>query len=501
MRFQEVKVKPVERNISQLRASRESQLAGGNSYASSVGGAAPGAVPAGGAVAPPVAPAMDVSQLLSQRVLADERLPVPKAGPASAFETLLAALPELPADAAVAFFEGLASDAPLIAHACVESPKQCRLFFSLLASALTACEGAAAPEPFAAAVSVMQAVGVAAVAADAASAEALMADFGLPKLLPFLRHTSESCRQVLAVVYAFSAPSPTAHVRAVKALQDSLDSQLDFLHALTALITLERDFDEDLLDLYVYYCVIALGMPSSRLRAAALSALSVVRAVNPALVVQPHMLPRLQALCDEPWWEVQAQLGKLCCLLLAAPALPPADASALTDALARVLSSRSPSVLAIVVPEAAMLLGDHPRVAAPFARALVSTPASARPSVLATAPSWPALPVAEALLAVAADDALENLDAAHAEVLGAVLMGTLGSADAAAWGEWLSEHKHYLYVALCDDELCVSVSQSLLRVFSLIQGLALPTFSTLLSSLRMICAPEGHADCQRQANM
>ena len=44
-----------------------------------------------------------------------------------------------------------------------------------------------------------------------------------------------------------------------------------------------------------------LGMTSCRLRAAALSMLPVLAASNAAVVLQ--MLPKLQELSNDPWWE------------------------------------------------------------------------------------------------------------------------------------------------------------------------------------------------------
>ena len=43
-------------------------------------------------------------------------------------------------------------------------------------------------------------------------------------------------------------------------------------------------------------------------------------------------------------------------------------------------------------------------------------------------------------------------------------------------------------------------ASALLRLFDLLQELALPTFSTLFSSLRMLCAPDGHPTCVSTAD-
>ena len=55
------------------------------------------------------------------------------------------------------------------------------------------------------------------------------------------------------------------------------------------------------------------------------------------------------------------------------------------------------------------------------------------------------------------------------------------------WRGFLLKNKDYLYVALCDEELCASVTAALTTLFALLRDAVVPTFSTLLSSLRMLC--------------
>jgi len=137
-----------------------------------------------------------------------------------------------------------------------------------------------------------------------------MRDFGLPLLLPMLQGQPGRQRLVLQVVYAFSADTPAAHVGVIKGLQEALDQQATFLYALTSLVALEATFSDDLLDLYIYYGVIGLGMTSCRLRAACLSMLPVLAASDGGAAVVLQMLPKLRALSADPWWvRVRVRLG------------------------------------------------------------------------------------------------------------------------------------------------------------------------------------------------
>ena len=66
-------------------------------------------------------------------------------------------------------------------------------------------------------------------------------------------------------------------------MQQRLGDQRTFLHCLVGFATLEEDLllHEELMDLYMYYTTIALGMPSPTLRAAAISVLVLLVPQNP----------------------------------------------------------------------------------------------------------------------------------------------------------------------------------------------------------------------------
>jgi len=386
----------------------------------------------------------------------------------------------------------------VIGTACLESPKQAWQLFNMLCQALTVAGGSAVVSEQVA--GLLCAVGSTLVAADPKLAQSLMQDFGLPRLLPMLQAQSPRQKELLRVLYAFSAETPEAHIDTIRWLQEALEKdQKAFLGTLTVLITLEPSFSDELLDLYAYYCVIALSMPDPRLRSSALSMLPIIAMQNCQLVL--NMLSRLTMLVEEPWWEVTAGLGKICAILLS---LPPAaaseDAPALLEILLKVLGSRNPMVLRVVLPEVAPLVGAIGAVGAAFSAALVEMAPKEREALLAqSAAGMPALPVAQAMLALAKEQSPDHLVAAHAEVLLAVLGGPLAIEERDAWQGWLKANKDYLYVGLCDEELCKPIAEALLRLFGLLQELALPTFSTLFSSLRLLC-DGGVPACQATAD-
>lgn len=111
-----------------------------------------------------------------------------------------------------------------------------------------------------------------------------------------------------------------------------------------------------------------------------------------ALMATRLLLPQLEYLKLDPWWEVQAQLLRLCCALLVRcpqEELPEQrDAliwSQLRDSLLVLLQSRAPAMQCFVLSESAPLLKlptAFPELGAPFVRCLLSLPPAERAAVL-----------------------------------------------------------------------------------------------------------------------
>ena len=127
VRFQEVRVKPVERNIAQLRASRDAShqasqygsVGGGSAEAAGYPPEAPGGGGGGGGGAYE-AVGRDVLRALSELVLADEALSEGAsavAGAPTPYHGMLGALPQLPPAAVAALFDRAADEAEALAQA------------------------------------------------------------------------------------------------------------------------------------------------------------------------------------------------------------------------------------------------------------------------------------------------------------------------------------------------------------------------------------------------
>ena len=122
VRFQEVRVTQVDRNIAQLRASRDQALAGGTSFASTAAGgaAADAAGSTGGLSLPPPPPPMDgrvsMAELMTSHALAKcpdvLSLLGPQAGGVpGAFTEVMTMLSQLPVEDVVSLFEVATAEA------------------------------------------------------------------------------------------------------------------------------------------------------------------------------------------------------------------------------------------------------------------------------------------------------------------------------------------------------------------------------------------------------
>ena len=127
-----------------------------------------------------------------------------------------------------------------------------------------------------------------------------------------------------------------------------------------------------------------------------------------ALMATRLLLPQLEYLKQDPWWEVQAQLLRLCCALLVRRPRQLHEGgggehsdggrererealiwSQLLDALLVLLQSRAPAQQCFVLCESAPLLKLpelFPELGAPFVRCLLSLPPTERAAILSTDP-------------------------------------------------------------------------------------------------------------------
>ena len=526
--FKEVSVKPIEYSVAQVRQSKDlsSRMM---TEGSEAGGSQAGAAHAqGGGSAQPAgrSTASILEGVISRAMNSQPEFPQLEAkenGLLAAFTDAVHNHDVSPEDV-VAVCDGILSsekDISALGSSLLGAPKDLWTFFSLIATIL---EGSDSPVVMDAVEQVLLAVGNESTAIDAAVSRGLFVEYALPLMLPMLSSAVRR-RPALVGMYAFSENDVLTHARLIKTLQDSLGGGDDgvFVHCAAVLVLIESQFNDDLLDVYLYYAIMGSSMAEPAVRAAALSMLPAIIEQNEALVL--NMLGRLEPMVEDSWWEVQAQLLQACAALLSRIG-PEDENAARVYAIADTIMTRytSPNIQKIGLTCLAGSIEAHPQMCKAYVQYLFSLPHHFRMNLLgpveevepvqilgATAsnydidslPSrWNSYKVAAAAVELILEAKLANLEKEHIAVLqAAVASAADGVADdeVAAWGELFVSMKDFFYVSLCDEELCdgaVGIFESFLSFLP--AATVIKTFPTLLSSLLMIF-PGGEAVCQQAA--
>lgn len=506
-----VNVKTVDAaNVAQLRATKEiaaqSARAGmsvtsGSRSVLAMGGDGDPAAMAAAMAAASVPTAVDV---LNEVVLEEldgrdvVRTFDPRKPACVAFVDAVRGMDDFPEELTAAVIDAAAARSSDLADACAVRPKD---FWSIVSvyTPLMIVLPEASPA-FAAVADAYAALGRAMVTKDRSSgsggsAQALFEDFALPKLCTLLRTHSEKRAAIIRVVYSFAGPDVEAHTQAIRSLQTTLDHLPTLMLCLVHCAHNETPLalsDKYLLDLYLYYCMIGMGMSSPSIRAASVGMLAVILAAKPDM--GRRMLDHVAALQDDSWWETRAQVLVVCGTLLREVEEGDADGlSSRAQAIASaVLASASPPVARVGLAYLAPVLEAHPDLERPFLGALLALPGSVRENLLlageAAAPdalvdsgaasafhlqplpdTWPPLAIAQGLASIVAEDNLQNLEAEHFDVLVAALRGAPfgGGApgDTQPWLDLFDQLKGFVVVALCDP-VCAEQAISVLRTFT-----------------------------------
>jgi len=525
--FKEVSVKPVDRSVAQLRQSKDL------SSRMMTEGSSTGPPDGGSQAFVPQIPGRSITSVLEgivSSVYAGSPL-LSSLNEKAGYDggSLLNSFAEavnnhdVTPDDLVSFCDALMSsqeEAAALGAALLADPKEFWTFFSLISNMLDSSD---MPVVMGAIEQLLVTIGGEAIVLDPATTRGFFVEYALPLLLPKLS-TAVRRRPVLMGMYAFSENDVLTHARLIKTLQDSLGSADigSFIHCAAVMVSIESQFNDDLLDVYLYYAIMGSSMAEPSVRAAALSMLPVIIEQNPTLVV--NMLGRLEPMVEDGWWEVQAQLLEACAALLARLTSDDEAAPRLYT-IADTIMSRytSPNIQKIGLSCLANCLTMHPQLCTSYVQRLLALPHHFRMNLLgpssdvepvqilgATASnyiidslpaSWPGYIVAKTVVDMIFEAKLANLEREHVAVLHAVLanLPPPTEEEIPAWSALFVSMKDYFYVSLCDEELCegaVGIFEALLSILPAKDVIS--TFATLLSSMLMIF-PNGPQLCREVA--
>ena len=297
-------------------------------------------------------------------------------------------------------------------------------------------------------------------------------------------------REVLChLFYAFVLPEPPAKLRAIHKLYQSLGSYEELVKCLAILIKYDKEFDEDLHDIFVYYGLLGLEHPSAYVRTAALAIFSQLTTLKHAAVL--GIVPQLRALSSDPWWEVRAQVVQCSGTLLSYLDQDTEDTKDQVYALLEaVLGAFHPfankNILRVGLVYLAPALQNHKELRKVYLDCLLQMPEEVLKVLLETSMQdsqnlmeegmfvlgsntqryklggcplvWEPGVIASQL-AEEVKNNHENLEASHVEILKAAMQSKLEKKD--LWIEVFEKLQEYLFVGLCDLEICNSVKEVL----------------------------------------
>lgn len=453
------------------------------------------------------------------------------------------------------------SSCSYLADSCVVTPKQFWIASDLFTSAISTCPYHSAT--YEAAITGFESLGSWVAKRDPRSSLSLFCDFALLKLSKTLNEHLHKRFGILKVLYAFSPPDSQNHIQAIKKLQQVTSDLKIFVHCLTMLCSLETKVDISLLDLYLYYATIGLGMPSPKLRSGAVSMISSL--YNQAGGMISPLLPQLTKLSQsETWWEIQGHLLALAGAILVAHSADTEDAAdpetdrdtkemqtadeayALSIVTALFYPSAHKSVRLWGLSSLAGATGYSEQVASLYLEVLLSLDAEERRFLLGLSKSkeqsrpmgmpsscgmevaltpvtgsWRPLCIARAIESKIISDKLERLDVCMMEVLhGSVKSGAeLGAVTSlhqeasvsdesdvfhttlnSRWVSFFNSLKDFILVGLCDPN-CVEDAAAVIAHFILKSPLqdGILTDNKLFGALRLLYPVDGTGQAGCQA--
>jgi hypothetical protein len=501
----EVSVKRIDDNVAQLRASKAASAASARGLGSTsdfpVQNPAPAAqVPhaAGAPAAASTGSSKPVLALLSAGVLVAldgapqlQEMLDPRSDGAVAFVDVCSQMPD---QACAQVFQALTERcAAQCADSCLASPKEFWTFFSLMLQAITRLHHSSTA--FDAACLLIGTVGEKMVAKDAYVPFALFADFALPKVAQLCSQQARKLGRLAPLFYAYCAPDADEHVKVLRRVQEEINSVPVFVQCLVALVQLEREFTEKLLDMYHYYGVLGTRAAQPQLRAAALSVLAALPAHDHEQRYIIDSLDRMGELMDDQWWEVKAQLLCAAAALLHVVGEEHPRCGDVYILIERVLSADvSVNVAKIGLSALASVLSSHPQLLRHYVAQLL-THHDARQSLLnqhhhfllahpevtdrvpqpdealaVQIPSscqsayrlppvnsqWYGLGIAQTIVQHVREAGLGNIGAERVELLAASVANVTAfpSNEVEHWRAVFVDLKEFILVELCDEKVC-----------------------------------------------
>uniref|UniRef100_A0A7S2NP71 Uncharacterized protein n=1 Tax=Zooxanthella nutricula TaxID=1333877 RepID=A0A7S2NP71_9DINO len=430
-------------------------------------------------------------------------------------------------ETSVKVFETLANRAQLLVEPLTKSPPEFWKVWSTFYPALT--DFPETSPVFESAVFLFKRLGHLMREADAPLTQQLMTEVGLPSLAKELVRAPEKRECLCEVIYSYTQEDTLNHLLVLRALKDKLGDNLPvYVSCLSCLISLDAQLsllDEHLLDLYVYYALMAMQRPQPRTRVAGISILHTITTCSSQHHSIVALVPNFAALANDEWWEVQAQLLLLSASLLSkltlsdmdwqdggsaddasgsagskvADGADPLALEVAQESLLAVIShlfvvSGSKNVLQVGLSALVHLLPEFPNLLPMYVTVLLEQSPNYRQRLLRPTDAegdynlgrktyvwgnasrmyeekcvshlWPHLDVAKTLAMQLDTSPLDCLQTQHMEVLTATLPDIFKEPEVEEWLSVFDKMKRYIFDALIDPELHQHSAQFIKRFWT-----------------------------------
>ena len=363
---------------------------------------------------------------------------------------------------------------------------------------------------------------------DAPAAERLFCESLLDHVARLVHEYPNKRQGLCYLLHAFVPNDAAARLRVIQKFSGKLGGLEDIVKCLSILVKHDKEFNEELHDVYIFYALLGVEHTSPHIRSSALAIFSHIAILNyiPVLSIIHH----LRSFTEDRWWEVRAQVlqctGTLLSLLDPTSEEHQDHIAQLTEIANSMLKSNATgNVLRVALVYLAPALNKQPGLCEKYVNCLLAVSPDIRRAVLQTpaetetqtlleegivvlGPSaqrykvggapllWNTLEIATSLATIVRSKNLENLESAHVEVLKACLIRE--PSDVNLWGPIYDTLKDYLFVGLCDPEICYSTCQILKRLLS---AKALTTYTvrsakeTFVKALNLLFTTSQEQEC------
>jgi len=258
-----------------------------------------------------VKPAMDIMRPLVQSIIQESEelakvIDTRKDIVVSFMEQCREGVPE---EVSVRVFDTLANRAQLLVESLTRSPPEFWKVWSTFYPALTDFPEQSAI--FESAVYLFKRLGDLMRDQDPTLTQQLITEVGLPSLSKELCRSPEKREALCAIVYSYTQEDTLNHLLVLRALKEKVSDLPVYISCLSCLISRDAQLsllDDYLLDLYIYYALMALQSPQPKIRVAGLAILQTIAMCSSQHSSILALIPNFVELADDEWWEVQAQL-------------------------------------------------------------------------------------------------------------------------------------------------------------------------------------------------